>query len=281
MSSNYETFAESLDFLESYYSQDIDCKLEFKDSVLAVLNSLPSDIKDNFDGISLNSLNPTKIDLSVFEDNLSSIAEFIRVESDIDIGDIFNTLSAKEQSNNRLLVIENNIDQDISIKSKFSGSIILGGGDDLITSTSNKSINIDTGNGDNDIRTSSGKDLILTGINNDTVVTGSRSDTVIVAGGNDSIKLGAGKDVVKMCDEISGNNNLTIVRGGIGNDTLDFSGLQINAPIVKEKLEDGISYYKVEHDHGTIYFRSFSEFIYDEDSYTLAELIGLSNDTPS
>ncbi len=278
MATNYENFSGAVSFIEDYYTPSVNCSEETKQSIIDLLNNLPQSKQDDFKAIFISDNAISSQDLLVDRgENTQSIADMITITGNVNLGTVINDLSGREQANVVVIVTDTTTDQDITLKSKFAGAVVLGDGDDVLLSNSTTGTIVDTGNGNNQIQTSVGKDSVLSGLGDDSIKTSLGRDTVVITGGQDTVSLGNGRDLLVLCDEISGTDNTLFANGRLGTDTFDFSSFIITAPIEREMIND-VNYFKIQYDHGTVYVKSFAEYIYQGESYTITELIGLIND---
>jgi Ca2+-binding RTX toxin-like protein len=187
--------------------------------------------------------------LSFFEPKDGTVIDLSLLSKDV-LGDLNAVLVNSQTSVN------------ITVPTDFNGTVISGGGDDLIvfkprqttgttdsgsgndtvkTSTGSDSVNsgggndsvasgqgtdsVNGGQGDDSIKTGSGSDTVTSGTGHDTVRTGAGSDSVNMGSG-DSVKMGGGRDTATYTDD---NTQVTkaFVDGGAGRDTLRLEGVSI------------------------------------------------------
>jgi Ca2+-binding RTX toxin-like protein len=95
------------------------------------------------------------------------------------------------------------------------GKILLGNGDDLVTSTAIGAFEIDGGDGDDQIYLDAGNDTVHGGGGNEIIFTRDGNDVIDGGAGNDNLNGEAGNDTIN-----GGDGNDTI-SGGVGNDAVD------------------------------------------------------------
>jgi len=95
----------------------------------------------------------------------------------------------------------------------FGSSVTLGNGDNTITDTGSKGVNIVTGSGVDTITTGSGADFISSGGGNDVIVAGGGADEITAGAGADKITLSGAKTKLVM-DNVgdSGTNTSTTIQ---------------------------------------------------------------------
>jgi hypothetical protein len=103
------------------------------------------------------------------------------------------------------------------------GKILLGAGNDLVTSTSASGFEIDGGEGDDQIYLGAGADFVLGGAGDDIIYTGAGDDEIDGGDGDDRLFGEAGDDTIRGGagnDFIDGGAGDDIIFGGAGDDTI-------------------------------------------------------------
>lgn len=164
---------------------------------------------------------------------------------------------------------------ELTLPKTFTGSVVLGGGDDEIILKGTKKVQVDGGNGDDSIKTSIGSDSVKAGGGNDTVSTGGGRDTVEIGGGNDSVDTGNGNDSVLVGND-SDENNTMIINGGAGTDRLNLSDVVVKSV----ERADGRNHVIIELDDGTkLDVSNVEQFVLNEGDkpITLTGLLNLTD----
>ncbi|SJM88998.1 calcium-binding protein [Crenothrix polyspora] len=130
------------------------------------------------------------------------------------------------------LIFNTNSAVNLQLPTLFGGTVVFGGGNDVVTTRGSKALQITAGAGNDTVTTSNGSDTIDAGEGNDVinagngsnavragegnnrVITGTGADTVTAGAGDDTISTGAGNDLISAGD---GNNSID---AGAGNNTV-------------------------------------------------------------
>lgn len=143
----------------------------------------------------------------------------------------------------------------LTLPKMFDGVVVLGNGDNSVTTTGSKAVTLDTGSG------------------NDTVSTGSGSDSITISGGSDSIRSGAGNDAIIINNTLAAND-VVFADGGAGNNKLDLSAVHVTHVI---NADQGFkAKYEITLDNGAkIDIRNIDSIVYD--NHGVAETIGIKD----
>lgn len=155
-------------------------------------------------------------------------------------------LSAKTVTDLNALIFATEEKVDLTLPKGFTGSVVLGGGDDEIVLKGTKKVQVDGGAGDDSIKTSNGSDSVRAGDGNDTISTGNGRDTIEIGGGEDSVNTGNGNDTVLVGDDEDATNTM-IINGGAGTDRLNLSDVVVKSV----ERADGRNHVIIELDDGT------------------------------
>ncbi len=156
------------------------------------------------------------------------------------------------------LIFSGDTSVTLTLPSRFDGVVVMGAGDDTVTSKGSKAVTVDTGAG------------------NDTVSTGSGKDSIIISSGSDSIKTGSGNDRITVKDTLEAGDRVSIDGGAGAKDSVDFSALQIDH--VTKSSSHGKLSYEITLDNGAkVSVTGVETVIYDTNGDGVAEVVGIRN----